>query len=366
MIAQDLFLRFGRACPRCRSPFAIMVPMLYQAVGIESEQRMRGCFGWQGIRLLRVLHAVRRHLWDAPAAIAVVVLLLAIPACSIKQKAINSLASVLGEAEGVYLSDEDPELVEAAFPFNLKTIETLLQSSPKHRGLLLTATKAFLLYTYGFVEPESKALETKDYFRSREIRTRAYKLYLRAFRYGMRGLEVKHPGIGERLSRNPTEAAAELGLEDVPLAVWTAAALGSAIGVGADQAEATADIAVVGALLNRGLALDEDFDGGTIHTFLISYEAQRVGGSAEIAKRHYQRALELSGGNRIGLWLTWAETFSIPDQNREEFIRLLDQVLSFDIDSHPETRLLSILAQKRARWLRDNVDEFFLSPEGGS
>lgn len=305
-------------------------------------------------------------LFRRPAAWLVGLALLASGACSIKQRAINSLASVLGEAEGVYLSDEDPELVEAAFPFNLKTIETLLQSSPQHRGLLLTATKAFLLYTYGFVEPEAKVLESKDFYRSREIRTRAYKLYLRAYRYGLRGLEVKHPGLAQRLSRSPSEAAGELAAEDVPLAVWTAAALGSAIGVGADQAEATADIAVVGALLNRGLELDEDFDGGTIHSFLVNYESQRVGGSVEVAKRHYSRALELSGGNRIGLWLAWAENFSVPEQNREEFIRLLDQVLAFDIDSHPETRLLSILAQRRARWLRENVDEFFLSPAGTS
>ncbi len=351
--------------PLVAKPFVIMVPMRNRTVGIELARR-KPCHSPLQDCLLRAFPAWRRLLPGRPVAVAVGAFLLSLPACSIKQKAINSLASVLGEAEGVYLSDDDPELVEAAFPFNLKTIETLLQSSPKHRGLLLTATKAFLLYTYGFVEPESKAIEAKDFYRSREIRTRAYKLYLRAFRYGMRGLEVKHPGIGDRLSRNPTEAAAELGAEDVPLAVWTAAALGSAIGVGADQAEATADIAVVGALLNRGLALDEDFDGGSIHSFLISYEAQRVGGSVEIAKRHYQRALELSGGNRIGLWLTWAENFSIPEQNREEFIRLLDQVLAFDIDSHPETRLLSILAQKRARWLRGNVDDFFLGPGGGS
>lgn len=340
--------------------FAIMGFMRNRTETDETARRRRG--------------VTRERLSRAPFRLSALVLpgrlaalALALPllaSCSIKQRAINSLASVLGEAEGVYLSDEDPELVEAAFPFNLKTIETLLQSSPQHRGLLLTATKAFLLYTYGFVEPEAKALESKDFYRSREIRTRAYKLYLRAYRYGLRGLEVKHPGISERLSRNPSQAAAELKLEDMPLAVWTAAALGSAIGVGADQAEATADIAVVGALLRRGLELDEDFDGGSIHAFLVSYESQRVGGSAETARQHYKRALELSGGNRIGLWLSWAENISVPEQNREEFVRLLDQVLAFDIDSHPETRLLSILAQRRARWLRDNVDEFFLSPGG--
>ena len=57
--------------------------------------------------------------------------------CSLKKKAVDTLADVLGEAEGVYLSDEDPELIAAAMPFNLKTIETLLESNPNHRGLLI-------------------------------------------------------------------------------------------------------------------------------------------------------------------------------------------------------------------------------------
>ncbi|MFQ5929427.1 MAG: hypothetical protein ACE5MK_06995, partial [Acidobacteriota bacterium] len=41
--------------------------------------------------------------------------------CSLKKRAVNTLAEVLGETESVYLSDEDPELIAAAFPFNLKT-----------------------------------------------------------------------------------------------------------------------------------------------------------------------------------------------------------------------------------------------------
>lgn len=292
-----------------------------------------------------------------------VLLALLLSGCSIKKRAINSLASVMADADAVYLSDEDPELVRDAFPFNLKTIEVLLQSSPDHRGLLLTATRAFLFYSYGFVEPEADRIQEEDYFRAEEIRHRATRLYLRAYRYGLHGLEVKHPGISELLPRNPEEAASRLKATDVPLAVWTAAALGAAIGAATDDPQLTADIAVVGALLNRALALDEDYQEGTIHEFLVSYESQRVGGSLEKAHRHYQRALELARGTRCGIWLTWVESFSIPEQNRQEFDRLLDRVLAFDVDAHPENRLLSILAQRRARFLQNRADDLFLEGE---
>jgi predicted anti-sigma-YlaC factor YlaD len=280
--------------------------------------------------------------------------------CSLRKKAVDTLADVLGEAEGVYLSDEDPELIAAALPFNLKTLETLLQSSPEHRGLLLTATKSFVFYTYGFVEPEADLVEENDFVKAQEIRGRAARLYMRAYRYGLRGLEVAHPGLSSLLPTDPWQAARQLEVDDVPLAVWTAAALGSAIGVSTDDAEATADIAVVGALLQRCLELDEVFEEGTIHEFLVSYEAQTLTGSFERAQEHYQRAMALSGGRRSGLFLTWAESFSVAQQNRAEFVELIEKVITFDVNSVPENRLLNILAQRRARWLKRQIDNLFL------
>ncbi|HEY7817640.1 MAG TPA: hypothetical protein VIG29_05445, partial [Vicinamibacteria bacterium] len=50
--------------------------------------------------------------------------------CSLKKRAVDTFVNVLGESETVYLSEEDPELIGEALPFNLKTIETLLVSSP--------------------------------------------------------------------------------------------------------------------------------------------------------------------------------------------------------------------------------------------
>ena len=287
-------------------------------------------------------------------------LLMAGASCSLRKTAVNTMADVFGEGERVYLSDEDPELIAAALPFNMKTLETLLASNPDHRGLLLSAAASFSLYAYGFVEPEADQIEDEDFDRAEEIRRRASRLYLRGYNYGLRGLEVAHPGFRSLLPREPEQAAKELGVDDVPLAVWTGAALGAAISASKDDPEATADIAVVGALLERALELDEDYDEGAIHGFLLSYEAGRVGGSRDKMRRHYERAIALSGGNRLSIHLSWAESVSASDQNREEFLELLDKVLGYDVDSHPPNRLLNILAQRRARWLQSRIDELFL------
>ena len=280
--------------------------------------------------------------------------------CSLKATAVNTLADVLAESEVVYLSDEDPELVAEALPFNLKTIETLLASSPDHRGLLLSATTGFTFYAYGFVEPEADRIEDEDFELAEVIRGRAARLYWRAYRYGIRGLELNHPGLGNTLSIEPESTVAPLEPEDVPLALGTAAALGGAIGVSKDDPEATADIAVVGALLERCLDLDPNYGEGILYELLVIYESQRFGGSPETAREYYHRALELSRETRASTWLLWAENFSVPDQNVVEFKELLNKILAFDVDKYPEDRLLNILAQRRARWLMGRVDELFL------
>ena len=292
--------------------------------------------------------------------LAAILLLLGLCGCSLKARAVDTLAEVLGEAESVYLSDEDPELIAAALPFNLKTLETLLVSSPEHAGLLLAATKSFILYAYSFVEPEGRSYEYTEFDRAEAVRHRAARLYRRAYDYGIRGLSLDHPGIEDRLRKDPDRTVAELDLPDVPLVVWTAAALGGAISASKDDPEFTADIAVVGSLLSRALALEPDYDYGTIYEFLFVYETSRVGGSIETAREHYEHALVLGPAKLPSLWLSWAENVSVTEQNRAEFMELADKVLAFDVELYPKNRLLNVLAKRRASWLIQNVDEFFL------
>ena len=61
--------------------------------------------------------------------------------CSIKRVAINKLGNALASGGSTFTSDDDPELVEAAIPFGLKTYESLLAESPKHTGLLLVLVR---------------------------------------------------------------------------------------------------------------------------------------------------------------------------------------------------------------------------------
>jgi predicted anti-sigma-YlaC factor YlaD len=289
-------------------------------------------------------------------------LTLLLPACSLKTMAVNSVGNALAQSGSTYASDDDPDLVKDASPFALKTIESLLAASPRHKGLLLAAAKGFTQYAYGFVEQEADFVEAQDLARATHLRDRARKLYKRGLGYGLRGLEVDLPGFAERLRVDPAAALAKTHKDQVPLLYWTANAWGAAIAISKSDAELTADQSLVEALMLRALALDETFELGSIHDFFVSYEGGRasVGGSVAEAREHLDRALALAGGHRAAPLVAFAETVSVGAQNSAEFERLLKQALSVDPDALPDYRLSNLIYQKRARWLLARREELFV------
>ena len=290
---------------------------------------------------------------------------LLVPGCSVRKMAVNSVANALAAGSDTYASDDDPELVAAAIPFGLKTMESLLAETPRHEGLLLAAASGFTQYSWAFVQSEADYVEAKDLARATELRARARKLYRRALRYGLRGLEARHPGFGAGLRsdalREKTLVAATKA--DVPLLYWTGAAWGAAISLSKEDAELTADQGLVEEMERRALELDEAFGQGAIHDFFIAYDGGRppsAGGSVERARAHFERAVALSSGKRAAPYVSLAETVSVGAQDRAEFEALLKKALAVDPDAAPELRLANTVAQRRASWLLASADLLFL------
>lgn len=292
-------------------------------------------------------------------------LLLTAAGCSIKKYAINVVGDALAEGNSVYETDEDVPFVGEALPFGLKLVESLLQESPDHRGLLVTATKGFVLYSYAYVDYPAEVAADEDINLARELRTRSRKFYLRAFRYGMRGLERAYPGLSDQLEADPAAAVSVIHnrkkkQQDLPFLYWTAASLGLAISVSKNDAAMLARIPEVEAMLDRALELDESWDGGAFHEFQVTLAGSKPGSPDEAKiRKHYQRALELSGGKRGGLHVSLAQALTVPQQNRAEFTLLLNKALAVDPDENVEYRLVNLLAQRRARWLLGRTEDLF-------
>ena len=286
------------------------------------------------------------------------------PGCSVRKMAIDQLGAALAEGSSTWASDDDLELVRDATPFALKTMESLIVASPDNRDLLLAAASGFTQYTFVYVHSESDYVEASDLATATAMRARAKRLYRRALGYGLRGLEVSHPGFGAALRRDGAATLAGVrSAKDVPLLYWTGAAWGALISLSKDEGEVSADLPLVEAMLRRALELDATFGDGALWDFFISLEGGKpvaAGGSPERARAAFDRAVAISGGRRAAPYVGLAESVCVGAQDRAEFLRLLDAALAVDPDAWPEQRLANLVAQKRARWLKSRADELFI------
>ena len=283
-------------------------------------------------------------------------------ACSPRSYVVTRMADAASSGGDVFAKDDDPELVRDAVPFALKAMESLLASSPDHKGLLTALCKGFTQYSVAFVRQDAE--EAQDPVARRAGMERTRRLLLRAREYGMRGLSVGREGFSSALLADPSAAVARVEAEDVPLLYWTGAAWSLAVSTSPDDPALLADLPRIEALMRRALALEEGYDAGAIHEFFVAFEGGRpeaMGGSIERARHHMERAMTLSAGKKISPLVTFAETVSVRSQDRKGFLDLLDRALAFDARSAaPEYRLGNLVSQRRARWLKGRVDELFL------
>ena len=282
-----------------------------------------------------------------------------------KTVASRVVAGAVSETGSVYASDGDPELVRAASPFGLKTMEGLLENVPDHPGLLLALASGFTQYAYAFPLQDADLAELNGKSsEARAGRERARKLFLRARDYGLRGLEEKYPGLPARLRepRDLAKALAAVKKEDVALLYWTGAAWALAISNGKGDMLLVAELPAPVAMMERGLALDESWDAGAFHEFFVTWDGSRSeadGGGPARARAHLDRALQLSGGRKLGALVNYAEAVLVQKQDRAEFTRVLQRVLAADVDAAPQYRLANVLAQRRARELLEHADDLF-------
>jgi predicted anti-sigma-YlaC factor YlaD len=283
--------------------------------------------------------------------------------CSAKRVAVGAVADALGGGGGgSFASDDDPELVRDALPFGLKLYETLLESTPDHRGLLVATASGFASYAY-LLQDQASRIEPTDRDGARALRLRASRLFLRGRDYALRGLEVAHPGFRAALVADPGAALAKTDRDDVDLLYWFAAAQAGALSANKGDAELIAELPTAGAVMQRVLELDESYGAGAAHEFFVSYEASRPGGSIARAREHFARARDLANGERASIFVALAENVSVQQQNLAEFQSLLDQALAVDADRAPQNRLTNVLAQRRAQWLREHAADLFLDAE---
>ena len=286
--------------------------------------------------------------------------------CSINKLAMNAVADALtGEGSSdVFTGDPDPQLVGDSIPFAIKMYESLLSANPDHQGLMLTTGSLFVMYANAFVQGPAEMLPRNEWEAREAALNRSKQLYLRGYGILYDALEKKFPGFKKATVEKGTiqPLLKKCKKEDVGLLYWAVAGGLSAYSIDILDYELSANIPQWSAMIQRAYELDPNYSTAALDEFFILYYAslpELLGGDMERAEYHYKLALEKTGGNSAGAYVSYAQAVCVPAQNYDAFKECLDKAIAIDPNKDTSTRLVNIITQKKARWLLENAWTFF-------
>ena len=267
-------------------------------------------------------------------------LLLLLGGCGLSSLGTNLTTSLLNQ--------KDPELVRAGLPAYLLTIDGLIANYPKNANLLRAGANLHAFYAASFTEaPQRSRLLSEQ-----------------AFAYAERALCVEERDSCQLRSQSVETMTAVLARQDVAeLPSLMTYGIGWLVWVKnhTDDWGALADLPKIEVLLNRMLAIDEGYAHGTIHLYLGVLESLRpeaLGGDPASGRRHFERAVELSGGRDLSFKVEFAASYARTVYDRELHDRLLQEVLAADPEA-PGLTLMNVLARQRAAALLASADDYF-------
>jgi hypothetical protein len=245
------------------------------------------------------------------------------------------------------LNQDDPALVESGVPAYLLLIDGLISQSPDNVALLSAGAQLFALYGSRFAPPD-----------------RAIVLTAKARRYGERAICLAHEPAcdwrGADYGRLVAELE-ELGARDLgPLYSYGVSWL-SHLDATSEDWTAVAELPWVEAVLERALALDETYENGALHAYLGILKSLRppaLGGQPDVAREHFERAIELSGGRDLSTKVEYARRYARLVFDQELHDRLLSEVIEAPVEA-PLLTLFNVLARQEAQSLLASSKEYF-------
>ncbi len=194
------------------------------------------------------------------------------------------------------------------------------------------------------------------------LNERALKLYLRAKGYCLRAMEVRFPGIVQKLLADPVAALAKAEKKDVPLLYWMAASWGSAIALGVDTSGPRHRHADGARARGAGAGARRNLEQGRAARDVRLARQPARGARRQSRNRRastFKRAVELQKGLSPGPYVALALGVAVPAQDRAEFEKLLKEALAIDPDEGSvEPARHARAAAARARAARSHRHEF--------
>lgn len=254
----------------------------------------------------------------------------------------NPMQKMVEDTAGVVMDSDDPETVRAGLPTFLLMIEGQLRSNPDDAELLRAAGGLYSAYAGAFVQDPA----------------RQARLAERAFEYTSRAAGLRREALGTLRDVEQDrfiEIVASIDEGEFEVMFALAQAWMTRIRANPEDLDAVADLPRVQRLLERLSTLDETGGDGSLDMFLgvlLSFREVAMGGDPDPARRHFERALELSERRNLMVLVTYARAFATMTRDESLYRDLLYEVVDAD-PVEPGRTLMNVIAQEEASALLD-------------
>ncbi|MBU1192662.1 MAG: TRAP transporter TatT component family protein [Gammaproteobacteria bacterium] len=296
-----------------------------------------------------MIHALPK-LASRARALALLMLAIVISGCSTSQIVVRGAMPLMDGGLEAMNRETDLELASSAIPATLKMLEGMAVGDPGNSQLRIYLAQGFYGYSYSFVEQESP--------------TRAVALYTRCLDHARAALNSQgfKADIEVATLEELDAALAKSSKRIVPALFWSASCMAKRTDLDRTSPSGIAQLARAARLMQRVLALDENYYYGGPHMFFGVYYGGRApmfGGDYALSEQHFAQAREATTGKLLLVDVLHAEYLARQQMDRIAFHNRLTTVVEAADDLLPEMALANQVAKQRARYLLSKEAEWF-------
>lgn len=275
-----------------------------------------------------------------------VLTLLAMSGCG--QLVSNAKKEFAEDLSATMLEQNDPETVKQAVPAYLILVSSMIKGDPENVELLISASTLYGAYASVFVED----------------RVRQKRLSAVSFDYAHKAFCLHKPAvcnIREQSYYEFEQALKQLDRDDVPVLFALGSAWAGWLQANSADWNAVAELPRIKAVIARVLELDPGYNNGDAYLYMAvmqSFLPPAMGGKPELAKKNFEKAIEVSNGTNLMAKLLFAEKYARLVFDKDLHDRLLREVIDAQVEND-EATLINSIAQHRAGLLLAQSDEYF-------
>lgn len=247
-----------------------------------------------------------------------------------------------------FLNQDDPETVRAGMPAYMLMIDSFVQNDQPSPQMLSAAANLYASYGTVFADDD----------------VRASRLTRRARDYAHRAVCSDYSPACDWRSLHYDDFVATLaGLNQKhadAVYVYSFATLAYLRAHSSDM-NTLAELPQAEALLRRYLEIAGDSANSSAHTYMgimLTLRPESLGGKPEEARRHFEKAIAMTGGRDLGAKVEFAKGYAKLLYDEELHNSLVDDVLAATPYEDGLT-LMNVLAQEEALQLRIDASDYF-------